>query len=656
MASTKNSQNFFFPVRTFCELVRLISIMQDATSSTGGGDQLPEEPAALRALLQETQALLAAQRNAIAALEQERDRWRQECEAFRLWFERMQRSRFGHRSEQHDPLQQLLKFPDDPEAAVAMADALDEAAAAAQEVLEEREPAKQRPRPKRSETHGEFPAHLPRIVETIEPEAEEQVCSEHGAKKLIGFDETQTMEVVPPKLQVRVRRYPKYVCDKHAECGVKQAPRVPALVAGHRYDISIAIQIILSKYAYHLPLYRQQDLFAACGWTPSRSTLNNLLAAIDELFLPLVDLIRDETLADGLVGCDDTTVTLIMPPFAPEADASQPRTVRTREVIAEAIEAGRPSITARMWAYQSVVKPLNYFDFSVSRHRDGPADVLGSFQGILLGDCYAGFEAISLASDSRIARAACWAHARRKFVELETKHPLEAARMRALTGMLYDVEDRAKALTPDERKALRESESRPVVEKIREFLWGEAYEQSLPKNDLRKAMNYVRNNWDALQSFLTDGRLPLDNNNVEQLMKQIAVGRKNWLFIGSVSAGQRAARLMTIVSSALRNNLDVERYLTDVLSQLLNGCTDYHSLLPHVWRESHSDAVRTYREDERRDAAKRQAERRENRRKFRPQTDQMTDEQKTSLVRRAREKLLAERRARKGPPKPPKKS
>ena len=126
--------------------------------------------------------------------------------------------------------------------------------------------------------------------------------------------------------------------------------------------------------------------------------------------------------------------------------------------------------------------------------------------------------------------------------------------MRALTGMLYDVEDRAKALTPDERKALRESESRPVVEKIREFLWGEAYEQSLPKNDLRKAMNYVRNNWDALQSFLTDGRLPLDNNNVEQLMKQIAVGRKNWLFIGSVSAGQRAARLMTIVSSALRNN------------------------------------------------------------------------------------------------------
>ncbi|MFO0903205.1 MAG: transposase [Pirellulales bacterium] len=90
---------------------------------------------------------------------------------------------------------------------------------------------------------------------------------------------------------------------------------------------------------------------------------------------------------------------------------------------------------------------------------------------------------------------ACWAHARRKFVELETKHPLEAARMRALTGMLYDIEDRAKALTPDERKALRESESRPVLEKIREFLWGDAYEQSLPKNDLRKAMNYVRNNW-----------------------------------------------------------------------------------------------------------------------------------------------------------------
>ena len=104
-------------------------------------------------------------------------------------------------------------------------------------------------------------------------------------------------------------------------------------------------------------------------------------------------------------------------------------------------------------------------------------------------------------------------------------------------------------------------------------------------------------------------------------MKQIALGRKNWLFIGSVSAGQRAARLLTIVSSALRNTLDLERYLTDVLSQLLNGCTDYRSLLPHVWRESHPDAVRTYREDERRDAATRQAERREKQRKFRPLTD-----------------------------------
>lgn len=127
-------------------------------------------------------------------------------------------------------------------------------------------------------------------------------------------------------------------------------------------------------------------------------------------------------------------------------------------------------------------------------------------------------------------------------------------------------------------------------------------------------MNYARNNWDELQTYLTDGRLPIDNNDFEQLMKQVAVGRKNWLFIGTVAAGEPAARLISLVSFALRNDLDAERYLTDVLGQFLHGGTDYRALLPHVWRESHPEANREYRVEQRRDASERQRHRREKRR------------------------------------------
>ena len=206
---------------------------------------------------------------------------------------------------------------------------------------------------------------------------------------------------------------------------------------------------------------------------------------------------------------------------------------------------------------------------------------------------------------------------------------------------VYGYEDRAKLLTSEERRALREAEARPVLEKIREFLFGEAYDRALPKSELRAAMNYCRNNWDELQTYVTDGRLPIDNNDVEQLMKQVALGRKNWLFVGSVAAGERAARLISVVSSALRNDLDVEQYLTDVLRQLLHGCTDYHSLLPHVWRESHPEAVRKYRQDERRDASERQRHRREERRQRKPLTADFTPEQQAEILRRAKAKLLA---------------
>jgi len=472
--------------------------MQDASSSPTLHDELPDDPLALRAivnqqrqllieqqqlvaakvqLVAEQVALLDAQRDAILALEQQRDEWRTQCEAYKLWVEKLNRARYGRGSERDDPRQRLLQFPDDPAEALALAEALDEAADAARDALEERTPAPRKKRRQGAFAAGEFPAHWPRIEETIDPPPSDLSCPTHGPKQLIGYDQTQTLELVPPQMRVRVRRYAKYACEKQPECGVAQAPRVPALVQGNHYDISVAVAVMLWKYAYHLPLYRQQDLFAAGGWTPSRSTLQNLLEACDGLLVPFVDFVRGQVLAGGAIGTDDTRITLITPPFAPPLDDTNSRSARTHEVLADAITAGDPSITARMWAYYSLTAPLNYFDFTVSRHRDGPADVLMDFQGTLLGDSYSGYESIVLDSAARISRAACWAHARRKFEELQTHHPLEAARMLALVRMLYDVEDRARGLSPEDRRALREAEARPVLEKIREFLWSATYEQ-----------------------------------------------------------------------------------------------------------------------------------------------------------------------------------
>jgi hypothetical protein len=345
--------------------------------------------------------------------------------------------------------------------------------------------------------------------------------------------------------------------------------------------VLLAAEVVANQYAYHLPLYRAQDLFASSGWTPSRSTLLNILVAVAFVVRPLADDLRKLALASGGVGCDDTTVTLIVPPVAPQVDPHNPRSQRIHDVLRSAIDKGEPSVTARMWAYRSFHLPINVFDFTVSRHRDGPQEILADFQGTLMADCYSGFEAVVLGSSERIARAACWAHARRKFAELQTNHPQVSAVMLALIGQLYDIEDRAKPLSPAERLSLRRSQAQPILNRIRQDLDQPPIRDALPQSDLAKAAHYLRNNWPELWRYLADPSCPIDNNETEQRMRQVAVGRKNWLFVGSVAGGERAATLMTLVSSAIRNHLDLPAYLKDVLEQLLAGGTDYESLCPH---------------------------------------------------------------------------
>jgi transposase len=451
-----------------------------------------------------------------------------------------------------------------------------------------------------------LPEHLPRYeVEAPVPE-DVKHCPTHGERKVIEYDRVETLEFERPKLRVRVTKYPKYVCPAQPECGVASPERPTGLVEGNRYDTSVAAEIITGKYAYHLPIYREQDYFAGSGWTPARSTLLNILMAAAFVIRPLAEFFKHTILGSPILGTDDTRVTLLLPQVIPKPVDGDLKSQRIHEVFTEAVGEGKPSVTARMWAYRSVTVPLNVFDFTVSRHRDGPDAFLENYRGKLLADCYSGYQGIELRSGGLIQRGACVTHARRKVFEAREAYPLESSLLLAKFQQLYDLEDRAKTFSVDERLALRQAEAEPIWSSLRAWLDSAAAARVLPKSKFAEALGYLRNHWDPLRLYLSDGRMPIDNNDVEQLMKQVAVGRKNWLFIGSVAAGERAADFLTLVSSAVRNDLDVWAYTKDVLDQLLAGSTDYHALRPDVWKESHPEAVRHYRVEERRDRADRQ--------------------------------------------------
>jgi hypothetical protein len=310
-------------------------------------------------------------------------------------------------------------------------------------------------------------------------------------------------------------------------------------------------------------------------------------------------------------------VTLLYPKTIPTFDLNDPKARRIHEVFTEARNENKPSIRAKMWAYRGATIKLNVFDFTVSRHRDGPELFFADYSGTLLGDCWHGFETIALASDGQVVRAACNSHARRKIDE-STAYPDDRKYWLNWFQELYDIEDRGSVMSPEQRLELRQSEARPIWDAMAVWLEEVKLRTSnviLPKSDFAKALQYIRNHFAELKRYLDDPLIPVDNNETEQLMKQVAIGRKNWLFAGSVAGGERTAGFLTLVSSALRNDLDIWRYVKDVLDQLLAGETNYEPLLPWNWAKTHPDAIREYRVEERKDRTDRKRQKREDRRK-----------------------------------------
>lgn len=445
-----------------------------------------------------------------------------------------------------------------------------------------------------------FPENLPRETRVVDVPDAERLCPCCGKEMpIIGEDVRERLEFVPATMVVYELHYPKRACGQCQQT-VTIAPPLPAeddgasLSSGSRYGIGVTVQIILGKYADHLPLYRLEDVFARAGVVIPRSTQVGLLDSAADLLRPLVDYLKSLVLSTSVVGMDDTPVRL--------QDMGLKGKMRT----------------ARFWLCRGRDEaPYNVFFFHESRERDGPSKFLADYKGWVTVDAYGVNDGVYLGSGERILASCCHAHARRKFEAAKSNDAKRASRALAFYRQLYDIEDRVRELSAAERLQLRQTESVPILEQFKAWLDQEhSGGKLLPKSAIAVAVRYALNQWKPLMSFTLDGSLPIDNNDTERDLRRLTIGRKNWLFIGSSAAGDVAATMYTLIASASRHDLDLWAYLDDVLRRLAGGDTDLDGLLPNRWRESHPESVRTYRQQENEARQARTKQRRARRRKL----------------------------------------
>jgi hypothetical protein len=357
------------------------------------------------------------------------------------------------------------------------------------------------------------------------------------------------------------------------------APEVPPrpinkCIAG----AGVLAQLITSKFAEHQPLYRFEDASARYGLHLPRATLCDWVSGTSELLRPLYDLQKKLVLDSPVIWTDDTPVTVL----TGEKPGSK---------------------TGRFWVYIGDDEhAYDVYDFTESRQRDGPAQFLSGYSGFLQADAFSGYDGLYLKSSGAIAEVACWAHARRKFYDLRTSFAAQTSLLLGMIARLYDVEDRARPLPAADRLAMRQAESVPVLSRLRAEL-DRLKAELLPKSALAGAVGYSLNQWEALNRYASDGRLSIDNNASERTLKTVAIGRKNWLFLGSVEAGSRAAVLSTIIAGAKRHRLEPWAYLRDAIQTMSVELSEelLLGLLPDRWAKTHPEHILTHRLEESRE-------------------------------------------------------
>jgi transposase len=432
---------------------------------------------------------------------------------------------------------------------------------------------------------------LPQVrIEHDVPEGE-KICAHCGeAKARIGEDAARVLQFIPARFELQVHVLPKYACSRCRDGVV--APKVPTRpVSGCIAGAGVLAEVVVSKFGEHLPLYRFEDISTRYGLYLPRSTLCDWVRTVADLLKPLYELQKELVQTAPVIWSDDTHVTVL--------GGDQPG-----------------SRKGRFWVYIGPAAiPYDVYDFTEDRTRDGPARFLANYTGYLQADAFSGYDGIYADSDGKILEVACWAHARRKFYEARSSSPAEASLTLQMIWRLYEIEDRARSLDDDARRAMRQTEAVPILERLRQEL-DRLTSKLLPKSALAQAVTYASNQWRALCRYTEDGRLTIDNNKSERRVRDQAIGRKNWMFLGSVEAGPRAAVLCTILAGAKRHHLEPWAYMHDVILQLAVDASHESSarLLPDRWAVAHPEHILAHRLDESRQKAQRRDERRRMRR------------------------------------------
>ncbi|MEK6249057.1 MAG: IS66 family transposase, partial [Planctomycetales bacterium] len=433
--------------------------------------------------------------------------------------------------------------------------------------------------------------------------------------KRIGEAITERMRFEKPVVYIERTIRPKYVAKGQPERGVIAQPPPLSIVEGCKYDFSVIAAILSQKFGFHCPTYRQQDWFAQSGWHPSRSTINELINTSVDIFSPLFSQMWHLLLQQSIILTDDTRVLLLT------------RDALSREQL-ESLESrqksgappgnrlkkkgdDRGSVNSYAWVYTGLKDsaPYNVFHWSLTHQHAVVHAHLENFKGIVVGDGYGAYTQIEKHTNGRILHASCNTHARREFTKAEAGEPILSAQAESIYRQLYDVEERGKTLGAQGLYDLRQRDAVPIWNRFDKWLKSDQVHRVLPQSDFGKAIGYLKNQWTSLQRYLSDGRIPIDNNQSEQQIRPLCIGRKNWLFIGHPEAAEGRMQLVSIASSAARNHLMVHDYLEDVLKKLAHAAQNNPAqleigseylldLLPDRWAVNHPNSVRKDRIDE----------------------------------------------------------
>ena len=502
---------------------------------------LPDDLAQCHALIEELQATLQA-----TMQEHEREKAHLQHRVAYL-IEQM----YGRRAEKVDPAQ-LLLFAEQVAQTVQPETTADE--------IEEPPPPQ---RKKKKSGRKKLPVELPRIQIKHPVPEDKEICQHCSSPcRCIGHKITEQLEYAPASLFIIEHIQPVMGCRcGEGEIVVAQKPAQP--IEKGIPGPGLLAQVVVSKYADHLPLYRQENMFQRHGVEISRKTMCDWVLAAAQMLEPVVDFMKTKLLESKVIHTDDTPVNVRGPDG---------------------------NMQGRFWVYLGDEEhPYTIFDFTPDRRRDGPQTFLADFVGsaasprYLQADAYGGYDGIFSAGNA-VLECACWAHARRRFYEARKSDVNRAHQMLAWIKLLYAVERDARELDAAQRYAMRQERSRPILYKISTWL-DEQKDIVLPKSPIGEAIGYCINQWQALNRYLDDGDLSMDNNVSENALRGIAIGRKNYLFIGSLRGGHAAAILYTMIKCAQRHNIDVFVYLRDLFMRIpTHPNKDIQQLLPDNWK------------------------------------------------------------------------